>query len=88
MDYPDGVRFDSETVRAEVIREGAHYQGVRLSVVARLGQVRNTVQLDVGFHDAVTPAPYRMDYPVLLDDPVPVLSVYTLESVISENSKP
>lgn len=84
MDFPDGVQFDAETVQAEVIREGAHYQGVRLSVVARLGQVQNTVQLDVGFHDAVTPAPHQMEYPVLLDDPAPVLPVYTLESVIAE----
>ena len=84
MDVGDGVVFDVESIVAEVIREAANYQGVRLSVNAYLGKVRSKVQLDIGFHDFVSPEPMRMSYPVLLDDPVPILSAYSLESVVSE----
>jgi predicted nucleotidyltransferase component of viral defense system len=84
LDFPDGVIFDPDTIRAEVIREGANYQGIRVSVVASLGKVRNKIQLDIGFHDVVTPDPLTIDYPVLLDDPAPTLPVYSLESVIAK----
>jgi predicted nucleotidyltransferase component of viral defense system len=84
MDFPDGVVFESESIQAEVIREGANYQGVRLSVNATLGSARNKIQLDIGFHDVVSPQARQMEYPVLLDDPAPVLSVYSLESMIAE----
>ncbi len=84
MDFPDGVIFDSDSLQAEVIREGANYQGVRLSVNVTLGNARNQIQLDIGFHDVVSPQARQMEYPVLLDDPAPVLSVYSLESMIAE----
>ena len=84
LDYPDGVLFDADSIQAEIIREGAHYQGARLFVNASLGNARNRLQLDIGFFDVVTPQPRRMEYPVLLDDPPPLISVYSLESVIAE----
>lgn len=84
MEFPDGVRFDPNSIKSEVIREGAAYQGVRLSVVGTLGKARGKVQLDIGYHDVVVPDPIPMTYPVFLDDPAPVLSAYSLESVIAE----
>ena len=84
LDFPDGVIFESDSVQAEVIREGANYQGVRLSVNATLGNAQNRIQLDIGFHDVVSPQARQMKYPVLLDDPAPVLSVYSLESMVAE----
>ena len=84
LEYPDGVVFDADSIQAEVIREGAHYQGARLSVDASLGNARNRIQLDIGFFDVVTPQSRQMEYPVLLDDPPPLISVYSLESVIAE----
>ena len=84
VECPDGVSFDPSTIEAQSIREGANYQGVRLSIVGNLGKARKRIQLDFGFHDVVIPEPITTDYPVLLDDPAPSVTVYSLESVIAE----
>ena len=84
IDAADGVAFDAESIKTEVIREAGNYQGVRLSVYGYLGKGRTKVQIDIGFHDVVSPGPTQMTYPVLLDDPAPVLTAYSLESVVAE----
>jgi hypothetical protein len=42
------------------------------------------MQIDVGFGDIVHPKPIKIDYPVILDFPMPHLNGYPVESVISE----
>jgi hypothetical protein len=42
------------------------------------------MQLDVGFGDAVVPGPETVDYPTILDQPIPRVRAYTRESVIAE----
>jgi hypothetical protein len=81
---PDGLVFDSETVVGERIREDAEYEGIRLRLLARLGQAQTRVQLDVGFGDVVVPTPVEVDYPTILDLAAPRLCGYTRESAIAE----
>jgi predicted nucleotidyltransferase component of viral defense system len=51
----------------------------------RLGLARMPLQVDIGFGDAVTPAPVETSYPVLLADmPNPRLRVYARETAIAE----
>ncbi|MFZ2162734.1 MAG: nucleotidyl transferase AbiEii/AbiGii toxin family protein, partial [Sideroxyarcus sp.] len=45
----DGMRFDPASITVEEIREEARYGGLRVRLVARLGNARCTVQLDVGY---------------------------------------
>ena len=46
---------------------------------------RCPIQVDIGYGDAVTPAPETAEYPVILPDtPVPILRVYPRYTVISE----
>jgi hypothetical protein len=80
----DGLCFDSESVVAGAIREEMEYGGVRLRLTATLDGARIPLQIDVGFGDAVTPAPEEVDYPTLLDLPAPHLRVYPRESVVAE----
>ncbi len=81
----DGMIFDSATIAIEEIREGARYGGLRVRLVGRLGNARCTVQLDVGYGDAVTPGPEEAVYPTLLDDlPAPRLRVYPRAAVVAE----
>lgn len=81
----DGLHFDPASITVEPIREEANYDGLRLRLQARLGNARCHVQWDVGFGDAVTPAPTETDYPVLLDGfPPPHLRVYPRETVFAE----
>jgi hypothetical protein len=81
----DGMVFDPESMAIEEIREDARYGGLRVRLVGRLGNARSTVQLDVGYGDAVTPGPEEAIYPTLLDDqPPPRLRVYPRASVVAE----
>lgn len=81
----DGMEFDPASITIEEIREDAHYGGLRVRLVSRLGNARCTVQLDVGYGDAVTPGPEEAIYPTLLDDqPPPRLRVYPRAAVAAE----
>jgi len=83
--YDDGVTFDASTVKAEPIREASGYSGVRVTFRAELAKARTKVQIDIGFGDAVTPAPVQSSYPVILKDfPTPVLRTYPIYTVIAE----
>ncbi|MDP2760470.1 MAG: nucleotidyl transferase AbiEii/AbiGii toxin family protein [Sideroxyarcus sp.] len=78
----DGIEFDPASITVEEIREEANYGGLRVRLVSRLGKARCTVQLDVGYGDAVTPGPEEAIYPTLLDDqPAPRLRVYPRAAV-------
>jgi Nucleotidyl transferase AbiEii toxin, Type IV TA system len=54
---PDGLEFDPLHIQSERIKEDADYEGIRITMTARLGKTRLTIQIDIGFADVVTPAP-------------------------------
>ncbi len=81
----DGVVFDPDTVKGTIIRKEAGYGGVRIDMQATLDGARIALQVDIGFGDAVTPAPQAISYPVLLADlPAPQLRAYPKYTVIAE----
>ncbi len=80
----DGLVFDAENVQAEEIREDNLYQGVRVTLRARLGNATVPIQVDIGFGDAVTPKAVQDDFPTLLDLPAPRLAMYPRETVVAE----
>ncbi|BEP46189.1 nucleotidyl transferase AbiEii/AbiGii toxin family protein [Variovorax sp. V15] len=81
----DGMVFDAGSVQGTVIRKEAGYGGVRVDLRATLDGARITLQVDIGFGDAVTPAPEAVSYPVLLDDlPAPQLRSYPKYTVVAE----
>jgi predicted nucleotidyltransferase component of viral defense system len=83
-DVPDDGLTFGEPV-AEPIREDASYGGIRVKMTARLGNIRIPIQVDVGFGDAVDPAPQEREFPVLLSTlPAPVIRVYPPETVVAE----
>ncbi|MGH8728694.1 MAG: nucleotidyl transferase AbiEii/AbiGii toxin family protein [Burkholderiales bacterium] len=85
IDGDDGMVYDAGSIRVQEIREQAAYEGLRVNLRASLSKARCTVQLDVGFGDAVTPGPVEVSYPTLLEDlPAPKLRVYPRETVCAE----
>lgn len=81
----DGMEYDPASITIVEIREDARYGGLRVRLLGRLGNARCTVQLDVGYGDAVTPGPEEAVYPTLLDDqPPPRLRVYPRATVVAE----
>ena len=81
---PDGMVFDTHSIKAERIKEDADYEGIRVRIIAYLGKARVGLQIDIGFADVVSPAPLLVDYPTILPMPAPHLRGYSAESVIAE----
>lgn len=81
----DGIAFDPASITVEQIRKEAGYGGVRVIIASQLANARCKTQIDVGFGDAVTPAPMDAVYPVLLTNlPAPRLRAYPPHTVIAE----
>jgi len=80
----DGVRFLPDSVKSEVIKEDADYEGVRIRITARVGSARNTIQIDSGFVDIVIPHPLQMDYPTLLEGETIKVLAYSKETIVAE----
>ncbi len=80
----DGIEFKDDTVRGEQIKEDQEYEGVRLKLTAILGTAQIPIQIDIGFGDAVNPAPELVEFPPLLDFPAPRLRIYPRETVVAE----
>jgi predicted nucleotidyltransferase component of viral defense system len=80
----DGLTFLPNTIRVERIRDEETYEGVRVRVEARLGDVRIPLQIDVGLGDTIVPASEELEYPTLLKFPAAKLHAYSKESVVAE----
>jgi predicted nucleotidyltransferase component of viral defense system len=80
----DGLTFHHDSVRVTEIREDQEYGGQRVQLTATLGNARIHLQVDIGFGDAITPAPDDIEYPSLLGLPSPRLRAYPKETVVSE----
>jgi len=80
----DGITFDANSVEGELITEDADYEGVRIKFRGKLGTVRISMQVDVGFGDVVVPPATTVVYPTILDLPKPHLLGYSMESTIAE----
>jgi hypothetical protein len=78
------VAFDVAALTAVPIREEVEYGGARVRTTATIAGARIPIQVDIGFGDAVTPAPVEIDYPALLDAPPPHLRAYPVETVVAE----
>lgn len=81
---PDGLEFLPDTVRVSEIREDQEYQGVRVLFDAKLENAIIPIQVDIGYGDAVTPAPQEISYPTLLEFPAPQLRAYPIYTVVAE----
>jgi hypothetical protein len=85
LEVDDGIRFDTQSIRAAEIRKEANYAGIRVTLLAWIDGARCPVQVDVGYGDAVTPAPESVEYPVMLQGfPAPRLRVYPRYTVVAE----
>ena len=88
VESPDGgLTFLPGSVHVEPIREEQDYGGMRVKLMAKLGNVRIPLQVDIGAGDAVVPPPEVLDYPGLLDLPRARLRAYRPETSIAEKKE-
>ncbi len=76
----DGLRYDTENIGVEPFSEDRTHGALRVRTSARLNVAVIPVHIDVGFGDAITPGPLELEYPVLLDHPVPALKAHPRET--------
>jgi predicted nucleotidyltransferase component of viral defense system len=80
----DGIVFDSQSVKGTTIKEGDEYNGVHIRFRAELAGAQITLQVDIGFGDAVFPEPELATFPVLLPMSAPIIRAYPREASIAE----
>ncbi len=80
----DGLDFLVHTVHVEAIGEQQEYGGMRVTLIAKLGNIKIPLQVDVGVGDAVVPPAEILDYPGLLDLPRARVRAYRPETSIAE----
>ena len=80
----DGIVFDPQTVRGEVVQEQAQVPGAQVLFEAFLGRSRVPMRLDVNFSDVIVPEATTVGYPALLDMPAPRLRAYPLQAIVAE----
>jgi hypothetical protein len=83
----DGLTFLPDSVHVDAIREDQEYGGMRVKLMAMLGNVRIPLQVDVGAGDAVVPPPEIKEFPGLLDLPRATLRMYRPETSIAEKTE-
>jgi hypothetical protein len=81
---PDGLSFDVSNMIVEPIRDETEYHGFRAKFMARIGNIRIPLQVDIGIGDTVWPEPEFISYPTLLDFPAPRVRAYRKEPSIAE----
>ncbi len=83
-DATDAVTFNLNTLTTAKINKVDKYAGVRVKIEVRLGNIKQNLQIDIGFGDVVTPNPIAMDYPTLLAMNAPKIQAYSIETLIAE----
>ncbi len=82
-DHDDGLRFDTDGVDAQTIRDEDEYTGVRVSLPCSMATARLRLHVDVNVGDPIWPAPRTIAVPRLLGGETALLG-YPLEMVYAE----
>ena len=84
IDAEDGIVFNNDKIKAELITEESDYNGIRISIPYKMDTIIGNLSIDIGYGDKIVDGPVEIDYPPLIDLPSPKLMVYSLESSIAE----
>ena len=87
IDPVESLEFIPDSIQVVPIREGQAYEGIRVTLQATLFNARIPLQVDIGFGDAITPEPTRIEYPTLLDDPPPKILAYPRYTMVAEKTE-
>lgn len=84
IEADDAIVFDLKTMLVKSITEFKEYTGVNISVIAKLGNTKVPVSIDVGFGDIVYPERILMEFPTLLEMETSKIYSYSIETVVAE----
>lgn len=78
------LSLSKQILQAKKIKEDSDIEGVRVHIPYKMDTIKGYFSIDIGYGDIITNEPYEIEFPVLLDFPVPNILVYSLESVVAE----
>ena len=84
IDSDDGIEYKMNSLSIKSITKLDEYEGVNVSIKALIGKMQVPVSIDIGFGDIIVPARMEIDFPVLLDQAVPHIYSYSVESTLAE----
>lgn len=77
--------IDFKVRRTENINELKEYHGLRIKIIAKIGNTKTPFDIDIGLDDVVVPDIEDMSYTTqLIDFDSPMIKTYSLESTIAE----
>ncbi len=83
-EFPDGLVFDTDSVKAKEISEHQAYNGIRIELNVSLQKALIHLQIDIGFGDIIIPESEINKFPTILNMPPAVLRTYSMYSVVAE----
>lgn len=85
IDGDDAVVFTPDSIKVETITKEGNYTGTRINIKAKLDNIRQLIQIDIGVGDYVTPGSQEVIYPTILEElEAPILFAYSTETLIAE----
>jgi hypothetical protein len=84
VEVDDGLAYDPESLRAQIIREDDDYSGVRINSTAQLASARLHFHLDINAGDPIWPEPTLVTMPRLLGtEPIQIIG-YPIAMILAE----
>jgi hypothetical protein len=84
-DEDDGIEFDINTFIAEPIQVKDEESGTRVTGIARMGNIRIPLKIEVSFGHLVTPEPNFVTIPTIIPDSKEIrVLAYTRETILAE----
>ena len=84
VELTDGLSYNTDTLRAQIIREDDDYRGVRVTATATLATAELHFHLDINVGDPIWPEPTIVSLPRLLDsDPIRIIG-YPVTMILAE----
>lgn len=84
IEVDDGIRFDTDSMTAETIRQEMEYGGIRLKAFAYLDKTRIPITIDIGFGDALLDTANSIEIPSSLGLPTANIRAYPVATVVAE----
>lgn len=83
-DVEDGLRFDLDSLSVTNITEFKDYHGLNVKIFAYLDRTQIPISIDIGYGDVIYPDSIEIEFPTILDNEVPKIQAYSIETAIAE----
>lgn len=84
QDVDDGLTFDLDSLSVTNITEFKDYHGLNVKIFAYLDRTQIPISIDIGYGDVVYPDSIEIEFPTILDNEVPKIQAYSVETAIAE----